>query len=364
MTMRPIDQVMTYLAAGQPVMIWGAPGTGKTASVAQHATDRRAHLETLVLATREPTEVGGWLALDAQGVVQQSPPPWARRLRAALDAGREAWLFLDELSCAPPATQAAALSLIPIYRDQPMLVAGLSLSGVRVLAAGNPPESAADVGWLSPPMAGRFAHVEWAVDVGAWVAGEASGWGRPRSAAHAAAAASVTAYLARHREALAPALQGTQAAQGRAWPSPRTWSAGIASMALVQAADACAILGGCVGVAAATEWATWAEALDLPEPAELLAGRAALPARADQVYAALQSAASYALADHAGRECDIAAAWRLVASVRPDVALGAAQVLLAGTGGEVPDECVELGRRIMAARAGVAEAAPKREKKS
>lgn len=335
------------LKADKPLMLWGPPGVGKTAWVNARAQKAGAWLETLILSQCDPTDIGGYLALDATGQVRTSAPPWARRLKLALDRGQPAWLFCDELSCAPPACQAGALRMI---HDR--VVADLSLLGIRVLAAGNGAESAADVGWLTWPMRGRFAHVDFKVDVPNWVTGTLTGWGKELSPEEAAACQKVVPFIAAHHGALAPALPKVDSGTG-GWPSPRTWSAGIAIIAqdpeLWREA-----LEATVGIAAASEAAAYAEALDLPLPIDVLLGHAKVPSRGDLASATLMSVASYALSNHEERERDTALAWKVVAGQRPDVALAAAQTLYRGTDGEVPVECEDLGRRILLAREAVA----------
>lgn len=351
--MKPIDLVRTFITAKHPVMLLGAPGTGKTAQIKRLAADAGAHLEVVILATSDPTDIGGWLALDARGVVQQSAPPWARRLRQALDDGRPAWLFLDEITCAPPSVQAAALGIV--WKP---FVAGLDLSGIVVVAAGNPPESAADQGILSQPLASRMAHVPWTVDVREWAAGELTAWGEPCSAARARAAASVTAYLMHNHSALAPTPNAEQSST--AHPCPRTWSMAIDALASLplDASDdaACAVAGCVVGGAAAAEWAAWQEAKDLPDPEDLLSGdlakakKALAELRADQQLAATLGVVGAASSDHPMRAQRLARAWQLVSAIRVDAAITPAQALQVATGGEVPKECEDLGRRILEVR--------------
>src|SRR5690606_13887615 len=105
-----------------------------------------------------------------------APPPWARRLRAALDRGQQAVLFIDELTCMPPSVQAAFLR-VGKERD----VADVSLGGMAVIAAANPVEDSQGYD-LSAAMGGRWCHVRWRVDPDDWVAGELGGWGAPDAA--------------------------------------------------------------------------------------------------------------------------------------------------------------------------------------
>src|SRR5581483_1133846 len=152
--------------------------------------------EVVIGSIREPTDFGG-LPVVVAGGVTLAPPSWALRL---VEAGH-GLLFLDELTTAPPAVQAAMLRVV-LER-----VAGdVRLPAeVRVVAAANPPEEAAD-GWeLAPPLANRLVHLDWPTD-GRYVAqGIALGFpppslyafdgGRPDDVTRLTARASVAAFL-------------------------------------------------------------------------------------------------------------------------------------------------------------------------
>ena len=149
-------------------------------------------------------------------------PAWARRLA---EAGR-GLLFLDELSTAPPAVQAALLRVV-LERA----VGDLTLPDeVAVVAAANPPEQAAD-GWdLSAPLANRLCHLSWRAHPRSVADGLAGGWAAPVipplpdgwQAEEILARGLVAAFL-HVRPALACAPPTDAASAGRGWPSPRTW---------------------------------------------------------------------------------------------------------------------------------------------
>src|SRR5471032_1159459 len=139
------------ISAGVPVLLWGSPGTGKTSAVVALADAIGWPCEVVVGSIREPTDFGG-LPVVVDGGVKLAPPAWAQRL---VEAGH-GLLFLDELTTAPPAVQAAMLRVV-LER----VVGDIKLpAAVRVVAAANPPEQAAD-GWeLAPPLANRLVHLE------------------------------------------------------------------------------------------------------------------------------------------------------------------------------------------------------------
>ncbi|NYV78735.1 AAA family ATPase, partial [Streptomyces sp. UH6] len=134
------------VTANQPVLLWGEPGIGKSAGMEQLAAGLGCPLETVVASVHEPSDFAGLPIVGddpATTGVPMAPPDWAVRLARA---GR-GLLFLDELSSAPPAVQAALLRVVLERRVGSLVLP----EPVRIVAAANPPSSAAD-GWhLSPP---------------------------------------------------------------------------------------------------------------------------------------------------------------------------------------------------------------------
>jgi MoxR-like ATPase len=167
-----VEALGVAISARVPVLLWGAPGTGKTSVIRAMAASSGWPCETVIASIREPSDFAGLPVVSgadpSAARVDFAPPGWARRLAQA----ETSLLFFDEVSTAPPAVQAALLRVV-LERT----VGDLSLpDGVSVVAAANPPEQAAD-GWdLSAPMANRFCHLDWEVDGRSVADGFASGW--------------------------------------------------------------------------------------------------------------------------------------------------------------------------------------------
>ncbi|MEV8549270.1 MoxR family ATPase [Streptomyces glaucescens] len=299
---RPDEQLEALtlaVAADLPVLLWGEPGIGKTAALTQLAASLGLPLTTVIASVHEPSDFAGLPVVgddpEVRGV-PMAPPQWAVEL---VRAGR-GLLFLDELSTATPAVQAALLRVVLERR-----VGALRLpAGVRIVAAANPRASAAD-GWeLSPPLANRFVHLHWVHEPDVVVRGLGGVWPRatlPRLAperlpeAVAFARRAVCGFL-EVRPTLIHRLPGTEALRGGAWPSPRSWEAALTLLAFGTAAavsrEVLALLvRGAVGDGPGLELLAHLDRMDLPDPESLLADPAAadLPERGDLRQAALEA---------------------------------------------------------------------------
>ncbi|MEV1026402.1 MoxR family ATPase [Streptomyces sp. NPDC050264] len=299
---RPDEQLEALtlaVAADLPVLLWGEPGIGKTAALTQLAVSLGLPLTTVIASVHEPSDFSGLPIVGDDPAVQgvpMAPPQWAVEL---VRAGR-GLLFLDELSTATPAVQAALLRVVLERR-----VGALQLPpGVRIVAAANPRASAAD-GWeLSPPLANRFVHLHWVHDREVVVRGLGGVWPRaelPRlrpervTDAVAFARRAVCGFL-EARPTLIHRLPSTGTRRGGAWPSPRSWEAAMTLLAFGTAAevsrDVLALLvRGAVGDGPGHELLAHLDRMDLPNPESLLAdpATAELPERGDLRQAALEA---------------------------------------------------------------------------
>lgn len=286
-----LEALTLAVSADLPVLLWGEPGIGKTAALTQLADALALPLTTVIASVHEPSDFSGLPVVGDDPATQgvpMAPPDWAVRL---VQAGR-GLLFLDELSTAPPAVQAALLRVVLERR-----VGALRLPpGVRIVAAANPRSSAAD-GWeLSPPLANRFVHLQWTHDHDVVVRGLGGTWptaplprldpGRLPDAVTFARRA-VCGLLA-VRPALVHQLPKSEARRGGPWPSPRSWDMALRLIAFATAADTSrevlsALVRGAVGDGPGLELLASLDRMDLPDPEVLLADPAAavLPERGD-----------------------------------------------------------------------------------
>lgn len=350
------DAVAVAVTANLPIILWGSPGTGKTSSVVALGERLGLPVEVVVGSIREPSDFAG-LPVLRDGGTWLAPPRWAERL-ATSGSGL---LFLDELTTAPPAVQAAMLRVV-LERT----VGDLTLpADVRIVAAANPPAQAAD-GWdLSAPLANRLIHLAWEPDAADVADGFTSGFAvaeltrkDPPPAAEVSRARSLVGAFLRVRPALVLAVPDGPERAGRAWPSPRSWElaahaiAACAHTGTGEAARSALVLGA-VGEAAGFELLSWLHNLDLPDPETLLTDPSApLPDRADRLLALLGAVVAHVAADGTAERWQ--QAWAVIARVArtaPDVAAAAAKALARQRpeGAALPTAMLELAPILRAA---------------
>ena len=294
-----LEALTLAVCADLPVLLWGEPGIGKTAALSQLAEALALPLTTVIASVHEPSDFCGLPVVGDDPAMQgvpMAPPDWAVRLARA----GHGLLFLDELSTAPPAVQAALLRVVLERR-----VGALQLPpGVRIVAAANPRSSAAD-GWeLSAPLANRFVHLQWTYDHDVVVRGLAGTWpraslprldpGRLRDAVSFARRA--VCELLAARPGLVHQLPKNETRRGGPWPSPRSWEMTLRLIAFATAAGASRevlsiLVRGTVGDGPGLEMLASLDRMDLPDPEALLADPAssALPERGDLRQAVLDA---------------------------------------------------------------------------
>lgn len=348
---------------GLPVLFGSKPGAGKTSGIVDEAAAAGlGRAEVLAPGERGEGAFGVVPVPDTDlGVLTYPAPDWAARFTRPDSVGV---VFVDEITTADLSLQPALLGLTLARR-----IGGAQLARrVRVVAAGNlAGQGAANATPLSAANANRFVHLPWpqtdvpgftgflaardvfaqmreaapvALDAAAEEARVEAAW----PLAYSAAAGLVAGFLAGHAAHLHQMPdEGSDAASG-AWPSPRTWD--MATLALAGATvhsltadEVDAVVAGLVGDAAAADFAAYRAALDLPDVAAVLDGRASWtpsPQRPDITYAVLGTVAALVTPKTADRRASrMAAAWKLVREVcasTPDAAVACVQSLVAAGG--------------------------------
>jgi len=244
--MSPIELESTLskiIAAGlkRSVMVWGAPGIGKSSIVSQIADRHGLELLDLRLSQLAPTDLRGLPVAD--GSVSRWLPP------EFLPTSGKGILFLDELNMAPPAIQGIAQQLILDRKVGSYVVP----EGWFVWAAGNRKEDRAAVYDMPAPLANRFLHFQVEANFDCFRA-----W-----AARAGIQEQILAFLA-----FRPTLLNKPDPKSAAWPSSRSWGMASDLHALGLGIEAA------VGEGAAGEFGAFLLTYDsLPDLSEILGGR-------------------------------------------------------------------------------------------
>jgi len=260
-------------AANVPLLLWGSPGVGKTARIEGFGDANGLMVETLIASIREPADFAGY-PVPHGGKLSMLPPAFAQRL-AGVEQGI---LFIDELTTAPPAVQAACLRVIHGGAIGDLMLP----KGIRRWAAANPPEQAADGNALAPPLANRFMHIEVDSSPQEWVSGAMNGWAPIGYAppptgweSRIPKAMAVVAGYIQSRPDKLRVMPKDAASQGKAWASPRTWDMAARMLAVCEsmsvAPDVEALcVSGLIGAIEAEQFLVWRKRQDLPDPEELL----------------------------------------------------------------------------------------------
>ena len=206
------------------VMLWGAPGVGKSSIVAQVAASHDLEFIDVRLSQLAPTDLRG-LPVPEDGVAKWFPPEFLPR-------GGRGVLFMDEINMAAPTMQGIAQQLILDRK-----VGSYTLpEGWFVWAAGNRREDRASVFEMPAPLANRFLHLEVRPDFESF----------KRYAFTRALSERVIAFLS-----FRPNLLHALDTKSPAWPSPRSWE--MASRLLAASLE----IAPAVGDGAAAEFAAF-----------------------------------------------------------------------------------------------------------
>ena len=262
---------------GIPVLLWGKPGVGKS-SFLEGLTQEKFPVLTLIASIHDPTDFSG-LPVQHEGKVKYAIPEWVENF----GEDGNGLLFLDELTTAPPAVQAALLRVVLErkvgFHELP--------DQVRIVAAANPPDMMSG-GWeLTPPLRNRFVHLQWDLPANVYIDALEQGFPRVElpvidAKAHANLLPHwkrlVAAFLKRSPNLLYTSPENDP----YAFASPRTWDftaalltscdlLGIAPKEGQKAGLACLeLVKGALGEGVAIPFLQFLNSLRLPDPVEVL----------------------------------------------------------------------------------------------
>ncbi len=254
-----------------PLMLWGAPGVGKSALVAQAARVCGVPMIDLRLSQLEPSDLRG-MPYQKDGWVEWATPSM---LPDAIRHGVRGVLFLDEINAALPQVAAAAYQLILDRRLGDYLLP----AGWAILAAGNRLGDRGVTYAMPAPLANRFTHVEMEPSLEDWLLwAEASG-----------VDARLQGFLRQRPDLL---LLLPERANVHAFPTPRSWA--FADRALRKFAGDADVLEpaliACVGEVAGRLLMAYLQRPELDLDALLAMDKPTLPDDVDARWAVLDAA--------------------------------------------------------------------------
>jgi len=178
------------------LMMWGAPGIGKSSIVNDVAKSGGMEVIDVRLSQLAPTDLRG-LPYVKEDTAHFAPPSFLPQSGSGI-------LFLDEINLAPPAIQNVAMQLVLDRRVGDYVVP----DNWFIFSAGNRVEDRAAVNQMPAPLTNRFLHFTVECDLNSWKA----------YALVKGVREEIISFL-NYR----PNLLHNFNKNSIAWPSPRTW---------------------------------------------------------------------------------------------------------------------------------------------
>ncbi|PWW11198.1 MULTISPECIES: ATP-binding protein [Pseudidiomarina] len=250
-----------------PLMLWGAPGVGKSTIVREICQQHGIQLIDIRLAQREPVDLRGLPVPNGDHVDWLLAGEWPR------DPNSRGIILFDELSAADRTLQAAAYEIIldrrlgDLYSLPP---------GWLVMGAGNGMDDRAVSYSFSSALANRFCHLELQPNAEQWCL-----WAREQGL-HSAVIAFLK-YAPQHFFMLDENSE-------RGWPSPRSWERVarlLSSSTGLNRHQLRIMVNGLIGPAAAVPFfGFWELEDELPNVNDMLLGKipVSVPKRSDATY--------------------------------------------------------------------------------
>ena len=184
-----------------PLMLWGAPGVGKSSIIRALAQEYEVGFIDVRLAQREPIDIRGLPVPGTNGVEWQVSAEWPR------DPESKGIILFDELTAADRSLQVAAYEFILDRRLGDLYKVP---DGWYICAAGNRITDRAVATTMSSALANRFMHIELECEVDNWLAWAVQNEIHP----------SVSGFI-RFRPQMLFHQENENLERG--WPTPRSW---------------------------------------------------------------------------------------------------------------------------------------------
>lgn len=267
------------------VMLWGAPGVGKSQAVRQIAaeisekTGKKTRVTDVRLLLFNPIDLRGIPTANADKTLAV----WLKPQIFEMDGSDDVIniLFLDEISAAPQSVQAAAYQ---ITLDRVVGEHKLPENCI-VIAAGNRTTDKSVAYKMPKALANRLLHIE--------VEGSFKSW--KEWAVRCGINEKVIGFLSFRQDYL---MRFDAASEDLAFPTPRAWEmvSNLLNFVDDDIDKIYSLIAGVVGAGAAVELRTWANVYkNLPSVEDIFDGESpALPKGTDALYALTSSMTSYA----------------------------------------------------------------------
>ncbi|MBQ7358442.1 MAG: AAA family ATPase [Clostridia bacterium] len=297
----------TPLRTFPSVMLWGAPGVGKSQGIRQVAsriserTGKRVDITDVRLLLFNPVDLRGIPTANADKTLAV----WLKPKIFQMDESEDVIniLFLDEISAAPQSVQAAAYQ---ITLDRTVGEHKLPDNCI-VVAAGNRVTDRSVAYTMPKALANRLCHMEIDVDHDSW----------HRWAVGAGINSIVLGFLQCNPSML---MKFNANSDALAFPTPRSWEmvSSILNCVTDEIADVFPLIVGLVGEAAAYELKTWSEIYGtIPKVEDVFRGNASgVPVRPESLYALSSEIPAYARDHHS--DAEIKNAIRYVSLLPPE----------------------------------------------
>ena len=258
-----------------PLMVWGAPGLGKSTIIRELAKEYGVNFIDVRLAQREPVDIRGLPMPTDNGVEWQVSAEWPR------DPESKGIILFDELTAADRSLQVAAYEFILDRRLGDLYKVP---DGWYICAAGNRTEDRAVSTTMSSALANRFLHVELESNADNWLEWAVKNEIHP----------SVSGFV-RFR----PGMLFNQENENleRGWPTPRSWER-VSTMMKILPDDESLIrhtVYGLVGNRAGIEFMAFHKTAQNLDIKEMMLGikEIKIPQKADLRYALCSGVAYY-----------------------------------------------------------------------
>ncbi len=267
------------------VMLWGAPGVGKSRAVRQIAenierdTGKKVHITDVRLLLFNPIDLRGIPTANADRTLAIWLKPQIFQMDESEDVVNI--LFLDEISAAPQSVQAAAYQ---ITLDRVVGEHRLPDNCI-VIAAGNRTTDKSVAFKMPKALANRLMHMEVEVSFDAW-----RQW-----AIGAGINDKIIGFLSFRQGYL---MGFDPSSESLAFPTPRTWEmvSDVLNRINDDIEEMYPLIAGLVGTGAAVELRAWMNVYkSLPTMEDIFDGRMPqLPRSTDALYALISSMTAYA----------------------------------------------------------------------